>query len=93
MKVIKSLGNRVIFCKEIPKELVVKKKKKDFLGLLIRTGLYLMKSLLTPLAKSILVPFVLTTAAPATDAVIKKKIYGSGTELVFSNVEIDDIIK
>ena len=92
MKVIRSLGNRVIFCKEIPKELVVK-KKKDLLGLLIRTGLYLMKSLLTPLAKSILVPFVLTTAAPATDAVIQKKIYGSGTELVFSNVEIDDIIK
>ena len=92
MKVIRSLGNRVISCKEIPKELVVK-KKKDFLGLLIRTGLYLMKSLLTPLAKSILVPFVLTTAAPATDAVIQKKIYGSGTELVFSNVEIDDIIK
>ena len=52
-----------------------------------------MKSLLTSLAKSILVPFVLTTAAPATGAVIQKKIYGSGTELVFSNVEIDDIIK
>ena len=52
-----------------------------------------MKSLLTPLAEIILAPFVLTTAAPATDAVIQKKIYGSGTELVFSNEKIDDIIK
>ena len=50
-----------------------------------------MKNVPTPLAKSVLVPLGLIAAA--TDAAIQKKIYGSRTALVFSNEEIDDIIK
>ena len=42
-------------------------------------GLPLMKSVLTPLAKSVLLPFELTAAMAAKDAAIQKKIYGSGT--------------
>ena len=56
-------------------------------------GLPLMKNLLTPLAKSVLVPLGLTGAASATDVAIQKKISDSGTTLVFPNEETDDIIK
>ena len=48
------------------------------LGPLRRTGLPLMKSVIKPLAKSILVPLGLTAAASAADAGIHKKILGSG---------------
>ena len=37
-------------------------------------SLPLMKSVLTPLAKSVLLPFRLTAAMSATDAVIQKKL-------------------
>ena len=43
------------------------------LGLLLRTGLPLMKSVTKPLAKSVLVPLGLTAAASAADAGIHKK--------------------
>ena len=43
------------------------------LGLLLRTGLPLMKSVIKALAKSVLVPLGLTTAASAADAGIHKK--------------------
>ena len=57
-------------------------------------GLPVMKSVFTPLGKSVLVPLGLTTAASATDAAVQKKVYGSGTTvLIFSNKEMDDIIK
>ena len=50
-----------------------------------------MKSVLTPFAKSVLIPLALTVAASATDAAIQKKIYGSGTTaLIISNEEIED---
>ena len=42
------------------------------LGLLLNTGLSLMKNVLNSLAKSALIPLVLTAAA-ATDAAIQKK--------------------
>ena len=35
----------------------------------------------------------LTAATSATDASIPKNFFGSGTTLVFSNEEIDDIVK
>ena len=41
-------------------------------------GLPLMKSVLTPLAKNVLLPFGLSAAVSATDAAIQKKIYGPG---------------
>ena len=43
------------------------------LGSLLRTGLPLMKSVTKTLAKSVLVPLGLTTAASAADAGIHKK--------------------
>ena len=47
------------------------------LELLIKTGLSLMKNVLKPLAKSVLIPLRLTVAPP-TDAAIHKKMFGSG---------------
>ena len=44
------------------------------LGPLLRTGLPLMKSVIKPLAKSVLVPLGLTAAASAADAGIHKNL-------------------
>ena len=66
------------------------------LGPLLKTGLHLMRSLLKPLAKSVLIPLGLTAAASAADAGIHKKNLGSGhnnTTLIISNDEMDDILK
>ena len=67
---------------------------------LLKTGLpgsLLMKSVIKPLAKSVLIPLGLTAAADAADAGIYKKILGSGhnnnTTLIISNDEMDDILK
>ena len=58
---------------------------------MIGVGLPLMKTVLTPLAKSVLIPLGLTAAASATDAAIQKKIYGSGiTAVITSNEETDN---
>ena len=48
------------------------------LGPLLKTGLPLIKSVIKPLAKCILIPLGLTAAASAADAGIHKKILGSG---------------
>ena len=48
------------------------------LGPLLKTGLPLIKNVIKPLAKSVLVPFGLTAAASVADAGIHKKILGSG---------------
>ena len=66
------------------------------LGPLLKTGLPLMKSVIKPLAKSVLIPLGLTAAASAADAGIHKKILGSGnnnTTLIISNDAMDDISK
>ena len=66
------------------------------LGPLLKTELPLMKSVIKPLAKSVLIPLGLTAAASAADAGIHKKILGSGhnnTTLIISNDEMDDILK
>ena len=54
-----------------------------------------MKSVIQPLAKSVLIPLELTAAASAADAEIHKKILGSGhnTILIVSNDEMKDILK
>ena len=49
------------------------------LGPLLETGLPLIKSVIKPLAKIVLVPLGLTAAESAADAGIHKKILGSGT--------------
>ena len=48
------------------------------LGPLLKTGLPLIKSVIKPLAKSVLIPLELTAAASAVDAGIHKKILESG---------------
>ena len=64
------------------------------LGPLLKTGLPLIKNVIKPLAKSVLIPLGLTAAASAADAGIHEKILGSGnTTLIISNEEINDIIK
>ena len=65
------------------------------LGPLLRTGLLLMKSVIQPLAKSVLISLGLTAAASATDAGINTKILGSAhnTTLIISNDDMEDILK
>ena len=78
------------------------------LGPLLKTGLPLMKNVLKPLAKTVLIPFGLT-AASATDASFHKKMFESDrshmlasrlldlasctTTLIISNEEMNDIMK
>ena len=58
----------------------------NFFRPLKTAALPLMKSLLTQLARNILIPLRLTAAASATAAAIEKKIYGSGkTALITSD--------
>ena len=64
------------------------------LELLLKTGLPLIGNVLKPLAKSILIPFVLTAAASITDLSIHKEIFGSGpTTLIISNKKMNDVTK
>ena len=64
------------------------------LGPLLKTGLPLMKNVIKPLAKSVLIPLGLTATASAADAGIHKKILGSRTTtLTISNDEMEDIMK
>ena len=64
------------------------------LGPFLKTGLPLIKSVIKPLAKSVLIPLGLTAAVSAADAGIHKKILGSGsTTLIISNDEMEDLIE
>ena len=73
------------------------------LGPLLKTGLSLIGNVLRPLAKSILIPLTLTAGtAGATDAVLHKKMFGSGarapdvaspTILSISNEKMNDFMK
>ena len=66
---------------------------------LLKTGLPLIKNIIKPLAKSVLILLGLTAAASAADTGIHKKILGSGQNhpssirLIISNDEMEDIIK
>ena len=63
-------------------------------GPLLKTGLPLMKNLIKPLAKSVLILLGLTAAASAADAGIHKKILGSGTTTrIILNDKMKHIIK
>ena len=80
VKVIKSLENRGILLIGNTRKIT---SQKGGLFNLLRP---LMKNILTPSAKSVLIPLGLATAAWATDAAIQKKIFGSGTiSLIISN--------
>ena len=61
----------------------------NFLRSLKTAGLPLMKSVLNPLAKNVLLP-----GMSAAESVIQKKIYRSkSTALIISNEEVEDIMK
>ena len=63
-------------------------------GPLLKTGLPLIKNVIKPLPKSVLIPLGKTAAASAADAGIHKKILGSRTAtLIISNEEMNNIIK
>ena len=74
-------------------------------GPFLKTGLALMKNIIKPLVKSVLIPLGLTAAASGADAGIHKRILGSGnihsstashnnnTILIISNDETKEIIK
>ena len=64
------------------------------LGPLLKTGLPLIGNVLKPLAKSVLIPLGLTTAASATDEAVHNKMFGSGaTTIIISYEEMNDIMK
>ena len=79
MKVIKSSGNRGISLKVTIRKITSQEGEfLNFLRPLMTAGLPLMKNVLTPLAKNVLLPFGLSAGMSAADAVIQKRIYGSG---------------
>ena len=74
----------------------------NFFRPLVTADFPLMKNVLIPLGKNVLLPFGLSAGVSAADAVIQKKIYGSGcpsdlasrtTALIISNEEMEDIMK
>ena len=69
--------------------------KLSTLETLLKPGLFLMKSVLKPLAKSILLPLGLTAAAAAaTDSGMQIKFFASVmTRLKIANEKMDDIVK
>ena len=95
IKVIKSLENRGILLKGTTRKITSQEVGfSNFLRPLMTAGLPLMKSVLTPLPKNVLLPLGLATGMSAADAAIQKKIYGSGTiALVISNEEMEDIME
>ena len=67
------------------------------LGPLLKTELQLMKIVIRPLAKSVLIPLGLTAAGSAADAGIHKKISGSGhqnsTTLIYQMIKWKALLK
>ena len=63
------------------------------LGQLLKTGLPLIKNVIKPLAKSVLIPLGLTAAASAADAGIQKKLGSGTTTLIISNEQMNNIMK
>ena len=65
-----------------------------FLESSLNPGLPLIKNVLKPLDKSVLISLGLAASASATEAAINKKMLGSGLNtLIISNEEINDIMK
>ena len=93
MNVIKSLQSRGILLKGTTRKITSQEGGfLKFIRPLMTAVLPLMKSLLKPLAKSILL--LLSAGMSAADAAIKKKNYGSvTTALIVSNEEMEDIMK
>ena len=83
IEVIKSLENRGILGKGTTTKITSQERRfLNFLRPLMTAGLPLMKSVLTQLAKSVLISSGLSAEMSAADEVIQKKIYGSGTTVL-----------
>ena len=95
MKVIKSLENTATLLKGTTKKRTSQAVK--FINIfrpLMTASLQLMKNLLTPFPKKILIPLILSARMPPADAAIQKRNHGSEiTELPFSKEEMEDIMK
>ena len=78
IKLMKYLENREISLKKTNEKTNSHKGKllRKLFDPLIKVGLTLMRNVLTPLVKSVLLPLRLTIAASATNAAVQKKIYG-----------------
>ena len=70
---IKFLEHRAILLKENTRK--INSQEGDFLQPLMTAGLPLVKNVLTPLARSVLLPLGLIAAASATDAAIPVKLF------------------
>ena len=66
----------------------------NFLSTLMKVSLPIIKIVLTPLAKNVLMPSRLTAVASEENAAIQKKVYGSDlTILIILKEEMKDIVK
>ena len=90
-KLIKSLENRGTLLKGTTRKITSQEGGfLNFLKLLMTAGLPLMKSALTPLFQSVMLPFGLSVGMAA----IQKKKFGSSTVvLIISKEEMEDIMK
>ena len=95
MKVIESLENRGILLKgNFIKITIQEGGFPSFVTPLITAGLPLMKNVLKPLSKNVLLPFKLTAGLLLTGTAVQKKIFESGMKaLIISNEEMKHIIK
>ena len=74
MKVTRSVENERSLLQGTTRKITSEERRLlSFLGPLMTTGLPLMKSVLTPLAKNVSLPFGLSAAMSETDSSIKKK--------------------
>ena len=71
VKKVKSLENRGISLKGTSRKIISQEGFLNFLGLIMKFGLSLIKNVLTPLAKNISLPLELMAAASAVDAPIQ----------------------
>ena len=63
------------------------------LGPLLKTGLPLIKNVITPLAKNVLIPLGLTAASQQMQEYIAKILGSGNTILIISNEDMEDLIK
>ena len=95
VKIIKSLENKGILSIGSTRKITNQEGGfLDFLRSLMTAGLPWIKSVLTPLTKSVLIPLGIPTETWVADAAIQKIFCGSGsTALILSNKEMKDITK
>ena len=95
MKVIKYLENRGILFKETTRKITSQEEGSfNFIRPLMTAGLPLIKSVLTSIAKNVLLPLGLSAGMSVADAAVQKNVHGSRiTVLLISNEEMEDIMK